>query len=52
VVKPGKGYHINIKMPNGMIVTLRAVGKAKIGLLRQAIKKAGPTEADFVRYLR
>lgn len=52
VRRSGKGDHVNIKMPNGMIVTLKNVGEVKIGLLKAAIKKAGLTEALFRGYLR
>ena len=50
--RPGKGDHINIKMPNGRIVTLRAKGEVKLGLLKDAIREAGLSEAQFHRLLR
>ena len=34
IEKPGKGDHINIKMPNGMIITIPDKGELKIGLPR------------------
>lgn len=50
--RSGKGDHVNIKMPNGMVVTLKAVGEVKTGLLKAAIRKAGLTETRFRGYLR
>ena len=32
-LRPGKGDHINIKMPNGMIVTIPGTGELRVGLL-------------------
>jgi len=49
--RPGKGDHINIKMPNGMIITILGKGELKIGLLKAAINKAGLTEEKFVELL-
>ena len=47
-----KGDHVNIKMPNGQIVTLSGRREPiKIGLLKAAIRKAGLTEDEFVRLL-
>lgn len=46
--RPGKGSHVNVKMPNGMIVTIPAQGELRIGLLQAAIKKAGLSVEDFV----
>jgi predicted RNA binding protein YcfA (HicA-like mRNA interferase family) len=34
IEKPGKGDHINIKMPNGMVITIPDKGELKIGLPR------------------
>jgi len=50
-VRPGKGDHINIKMPNGMIITLPGTGELRIGLLKAAIKKAGISEEQFLTLL-
>jgi predicted RNA binding protein YcfA (HicA-like mRNA interferase family) len=50
--KGGKGGHINIKIPNGQIITLPAHGELKIGLLKAAIRKAGLTEQQFAAALR
>jgi predicted RNA binding protein YcfA (HicA-like mRNA interferase family) len=33
IEKPGKGDHVNIKMPNGMIITMPGKGELKVGLL-------------------
>jgi predicted RNA binding protein YcfA (HicA-like mRNA interferase family) len=49
--RPGKGDHINIKMPNGMIITVPGKGELKIGLLKSAIHKAGLTEEQFLNLL-
>ena len=45
--RAGKGDHINLKMPNGRIITLRAAGDVKIGRLKDAIREAGLTVAQF-----
>ena len=36
--RSGKGDHINIKMLNGRIITLRGKGEVKVGRLRDAIR--------------
>ncbi len=51
LVRPGKGDHINIKMPNGMLVTIPGNHELKIGLLKAAIRKAGLTDEQFLQYL-
>ena len=51
ILRGGKGDHVNIKMPNGRIVTIPGKGKLKIGLLKAAIKKAGLREIEFLEYL-
>lgn len=51
IKRPGKGDHINIKMPNGMIITIPGRGELKIGLLKAAINKAGLKEDEFVELL-
>lgn len=38
---------MNIKMPDGMIITIPDKGELKIGLLKSAIHKAGLTEEQF-----
>ncbi len=45
--KKGKGDHVNIKMPNGQIITIPNKGTVKIGLLKAAIAKAGLTIEEF-----
>jgi len=49
--RKGKGDHVNIKMPNGQIITIPGVGEIKVGLLKAAIKKAGLTEEEFLKLL-
>lgn len=51
IEKPGKGDHVNIKMPNGMIITIPDMGELKIGLLKSMIHKAGLTEERFLELL-
>jgi predicted RNA binding protein YcfA (HicA-like mRNA interferase family) len=51
VHKTGKGDHINIKMPNGRIITLRGKSEVKIGRLRDAIREAGLTTEEFLKFL-
>lgn len=52
VVRRGKGGHVNVKMPNGQIVTFSMHrGPVKNGLLRAMIRKAELTEDEFVRLL-
>jgi predicted RNA binding protein YcfA (HicA-like mRNA interferase family) len=51
IEKPGKGDHVNIKMPNGMIITIPDMGELKIGLLKSMIHKAGLTEEQFFELL-
>jgi predicted RNA binding protein YcfA (HicA-like mRNA interferase family) len=42
VVRMGKGDHVNIKMPNGLIITLSGRREPiKIGLLKAMLRKAG-----------
>jgi predicted RNA binding protein YcfA (HicA-like mRNA interferase family) len=52
IEKGGKGDHINVKMPNGQIITIPRSKELKIGLLRAALKKAGLTEEEFLRLLK
>jgi predicted RNA binding protein YcfA (HicA-like mRNA interferase family) len=49
--RKGKGDHVNIKMPNGQIITIPGVGEIKVGLLKAAIKKAGLTQEEFLKLL-
>jgi predicted RNA binding protein YcfA (HicA-like mRNA interferase family) len=46
-VRQGKGDHVNIKMPSGMLITIPGPKELKLGLLKAAIKKAGLTEEEF-----
>ncbi len=50
--RSGKGDHVNIKMPNGRIITLRSKDEVKIGRLRDAIREAGLTIEEFLRLLK
>jgi len=52
VVRRGKGDHVNIKMPNGQIVTIPISSDLKIGLLKSAIKKAGLDDDEFIALLK
>ncbi len=50
--RSGKGDHVNIKMPNGQIVTFSGVREPiKVGLLKAMLRKAGLTETEFIRLL-
>ncbi len=51
IVRKGKGDHINVKMPNGQLITIPSSKELKIGLLKDAIKKAGLTEEAFLKLL-
>ena len=50
-IRQGKGDHVNIKMPNGQLITIPVPKELKIGLLKAAIKKAGLTEEEFASLL-
>jgi predicted RNA binding protein YcfA (HicA-like mRNA interferase family) len=47
----GKGDHVNIKMPNGQLITIPNHREVKVGLLKAAIRKAGLTEEEFLGLL-
>ena len=50
--KGGKGDHVNIKMPNGQIITFSGRREPiKIGLLKAMLRKAGISEDDFLQLL-
>ena len=49
--RSGKGSHVNIKMPNGQIITIPSHGEVKMGLLLAAIKKAGLTIEEFLKLI-
>jgi predicted RNA binding protein YcfA (HicA-like mRNA interferase family) len=51
VRRAGKGDHVNIKMPNGQLVTIPLHRELKIGLLKADIRKAGLTEEQFLDLL-
>ena len=52
VVRPGRGDHVNVKMPNGILITIPGKHELKIGLLKAVLKKAGLTEERFMELLR
>jgi predicted RNA binding protein YcfA (HicA-like mRNA interferase family) len=53
VVRQGKGSHVNIKMPNGQIITLSGTREpVKVGLLKAMVRKAGLSEEEFARLLK
>lgn len=52
VRKGGKEAHVNVKMPNGQIITLSGTREPiKIGLLKAMVRKAGLSDAEFLRLL-
>ena len=53
VVRRGRGSHINVKMPNGQVLTFPQHREPlKIGLLKAMLRKAEITEEQFDRLLR
>ena len=51
-LRRGKGDHVNVKMPNGQLLTFSGRREpVKIGLLRAMLRKAGLSEAEFLRLL-
>ena len=48
IKRRGKGAHVNVKMPNGMIVTIPVHGEIKVGLPQAAIRKAGMSVEEFL----
>lgn len=51
IQRSGKGSHVNIKMPNGLLITIPIRGDVKLGLLKAAIRKAGLTEDEFLNFI-
>jgi hypothetical protein len=52
VRRSGRGDHVNVKMPNGQIVTFSGTREpVKIGLLKALLRRAGIDEDEFVRLL-
>lgn len=50
--RSGRGSHVNIKMPNGVILTFAIHRSAvKVGILRAMIKKSGVSEEEFLQFL-
>jgi predicted RNA binding protein YcfA (HicA-like mRNA interferase family) len=52
VRRHGKGSHVNVKMPNGQLITIPGHGEVKIGLLQAAIRRSGLTVEEFLELLR
>ncbi len=53
IVRGGKGDHVNIKMPNGQIVTIpRTREPIKVGLLKAALNKADMSDDQFAALLK
>ncbi|MCK5586569.1 type II toxin-antitoxin system HicA family toxin [Candidatus Bipolaricaulota bacterium] len=50
--RSGRGDHVNLKMPNGRIITLRTTGDVKIGRLKDALRESGITADEFARLLQ
>ncbi|MGP8255077.1 MAG: type II toxin-antitoxin system HicA family toxin [Methanoregula sp.] len=50
-VRAGKDDHVNIKMPDGQLITIPVSGTVKIGLLKAAISKAGLSDEEFEKLL-
>jgi len=51
ILRRGKGDHMNVKMPNGQLITIPISGDLKIGLLKSAIRKAGLDDEEFIMLL-
>lgn len=52
ILRKSKVDHVNIKMPDGQIITIPGSCELKIGLLKAAIKKAGLTDEEFMSLLK
>ena len=51
IQRSGKGDHVNIKMPNGQLITIPCHRELRIGLLKAAIRKPCLTEEQFLDLL-
>jgi predicted RNA binding protein YcfA (HicA-like mRNA interferase family) len=52
ISRHGKGDHVNVKMPNGQIVTFSSArGPVKVGVLRAMLKKADISVDQFLELL-
>lgn len=51
IKRKGKGDHVNIKMPNGQLITIPGKKELKIGLLKAALRKAEIKEEEFLKLL-
>lgn len=49
--RSGKGSHVNIKMPNGQMITVPCHGEVKVGLIQAALRKAGMSVGQFLGLL-
>lgn len=49
--RTGKGDHVNVAMPNGVVITIPRHRELKVGLLSAAIRRAGLTKAQFAELL-
>jgi hypothetical protein len=47
-----KATVVNIKMPNGQLITIPVSGDLKIGLLKSAIRKAELDDEVFLKLLK
>jgi predicted RNA binding protein YcfA (HicA-like mRNA interferase family) len=53
VARRGKGSHVNVKMPNGQILTISGSrSPLKIGIVRSLIRKSGLSDERFAKLLR
>jgi len=52
IARFGKGSHVNIKMSNGMVITISGHREpVKVGILKAMIKRAGLSESEFLELL-
>lgn len=52
IARRGKGSHVNIKMPNGRLLTFSGSREpVKIGILKAMIKAAGISDEEFASLL-
>jgi predicted RNA binding protein YcfA (HicA-like mRNA interferase family) len=49
--RPGKGSHVNVKMPGDQLITIPAHGEVKVGLLRAALRRLGMSVEEFLDLL-
>ena len=51
IKKSTKGSHVNLKMLNGQLITIPVTKELKIGLIKDALRKADLTESQFLELL-